>query len=103
MSSYIFPNIHKHIKFLDQQLSTSGGRYICCDHLTPADIILSFPLLSAKDDLDNLGKWEGGSWKKEFPRLANYINHLQNEEGYKKSAQTIAKVDGPNAGVAPRM
>ncbi|KAL7896306.1 hypothetical protein HDV63DRAFT_173450 [Trichoderma sp. SZMC 28014] len=103
ISSYIFPNIHRHIKFLDQQLSTSGGRYICCDHLTPADIILSFPLFSAKDALDNLGQWEGGSWKKECPRVADYVNRLQNEEGYKKSAQTIAKVDGPNTEVAPKM
>ncbi|PTB38414.1 uncharacterized protein TrAFT101_011479 [Trichoderma asperellum] len=102
-SSYIFPNVYKHIKFLDQQLHTSGGRYICCDHLTPADIILSFPLFSAKDALDNIGQWEGGSWKKEFPRVAEYINLLQNEEGYKKSTQTIAKIDEPSTEVAPKI
>lgn len=102
-SSFIFPNIHKHIKFLDQQLRTSGGRYICCDHLTPADIILTFPLFSAKDALDNMGEWEGGSWKKEFPRVEEYINLLQNEEGYKKSTQTIAKLDEPSTEAAPKI
>ncbi|KAL7945766.1 hypothetical protein V8C42DRAFT_321514 [Trichoderma barbatum] len=92
-SNYIFPNIRKHIKFIDQQLRTSGGRYICCDHLTPADIILSFPLLSARDSLDSMGDWEGGSWKEEFPRVLEYMHQLENEEGYNLSKATISKLD----------
>jgi glutathione S-transferase len=91
-ASFIFPNIHRHIKFLDQQLRTSGGRYLCCDHLAPADIILSFPLFEAKNALDSMGQWEGGSWKTEFPRVVEYIELLENEDGYKKSTEAVAKL-----------
>ncbi|KAL6825840.1 hypothetical protein J3E69DRAFT_335151 [Trichoderma sp. SZMC 28015] len=92
-ASYIFPNIYRHIKFLDQQLRTSGGRYICCDHLTAADIILSFPLFAAQGSFDSMGEWEGGSWKTEFPRVLEYIEQLGSEVGYKKSTETIANIE----------
>ncbi|KAH6603459.1 glutathione s-transferase [Trichoderma cornu-damae] len=100
-SSFIFPNIRRHVKFLDQQLRTSGGRYICCDHLTPADIILSFPLFTAKESFDSMGAWEGGSWKKEFPRVLEYIELLEKEEGYRKSTETVAKLGENIDEVAP--
>ncbi|KAL7789803.1 hypothetical protein V8C37DRAFT_385784 [Trichoderma ceciliae] len=100
-STYIFPNVHKHIEFLDQQLRTSGGRYICYDHLTAADIILSFPLFSARDALDSMGQWEGGSWNKEFPRVLEYIQLLESEEGFKKSTETVKRLDGSASEAAP--
>ncbi|TFA97912.1 Glutathione S-transferase 1 [Trichoderma ghanense] len=101
LSSYIFPNIHRHIRFLDQQLRTSGGRYICCDHLTPADIILSFPLFEARGSLDSMGEWQGGSWKAEFPRVREYVDLLESEDGYKKSTETIRRLEGSASEAAP--
>ncbi|KAH0490343.1 hypothetical protein TgHK011_001819 [Trichoderma gracile] len=100
-ASYIFPNVHRHIRFLDQQLRTSGGRYLCCDHLTPADIILSFPLFEARGSLDSMGEWRGGSWTAEFPRVREYVDLLESEEGYKKSTETIRKLEGSASEATP--
>ncbi|PTB66547.1 glutathione transferase [Trichoderma citrinoviride] len=101
LSSYIFPNVHRHFAFLDQQLRTSGGRYLCCDHLTPADIVLSFPLFEARGSLDGMGAWRGGSWAAEFPRVREYIDLLQSEDGYKRSTETIKRLEGNADEAAP--
>lgn len=48
-----------------------------------------------------MGQWEGGSWKKEFPRVLEYIEMLENEEGYKKSTEFVKKLDGSADEAAP--
>lgn len=93
-SSFIFPNARKHLKFLEQQLSTSSGKYLCGANLTAADILISFPLIAAKDRFDQLGQWEGGSWKKECPKVWDYVQSLEAEEGYKRSVEKIKEIDG---------
>ncbi|KAL6864302.1 glutathione transferase [Trichoderma novae-zelandiae] len=100
-ANFIFPNVHRHFRFLDQQLRTSGGRYLCCDHLAPADILLSFPLFEARGSLDSMGDWQGGSWKAEFPRVLEYVELLESEEGYRKSAETVSRLDGGAGEAAP--
>lgn len=93
-ASYIFPNAKKHLQLVDQQLQTSSGKYLCCDHLTAADIIMSFPLIAAKNRFDSMGRFEGGSWKNEFPRVYEYVQLLEAEEGYKRSVAKIEELDG---------
>ncbi|KAH7203672.1 hypothetical protein DER44DRAFT_668272 [Fusarium oxysporum] len=93
-SAFIFPNVHVNLKMIEGHLATSGGKYICGPQLTAADILLSFPLIAAKEDLDNFGTFENGSWKSEFPKVAEYIDLIENEEGYKKSVEKIIEIDG---------
>lgn len=93
-TNFIFPNAHKHLKFLNSQLETSSGKYLCGDKLTAADILLSFPLIAAKGRFDDFGTWEGGSWKKEFPKLFAYVEMLEAEEGYVRSVEKVKEIDG---------
>ena len=79
---------------LDQELATSGGKYLCNDNLTAADILMSFPLIAAKDRLDDMGSWDQGSWRKAYPRVSTYVDLLENEEGYKRSVKKIEEIDG---------
>ncbi|POR39705.1 Glutathione S-transferase 1 [Tolypocladium paradoxum] len=93
-SQFIFPNAQRHLEFIDGQLATSGGRYLCGDALSAADILMSFPLIAAKDRWDDMGSWEGGSWAKAHPRVAEYVERLEAEEGYKRSVEKVEAVDG---------
>ncbi|KAF7545927.1 hypothetical protein G7046_g9451 [Stylonectria norvegica] len=93
-ASFIFPNAKRNLAFLEGQLATSSGKYLCCDKLTAADILMSFPLIAAKDRFDDLGAWEGGSWKKQFPRVYEYVQLLENDEGYKRGVEKIKEIDG---------
>lgn len=85
-SGFLEPNFATHYGFLEEQLETSGGNYLCGPHLTGADIMLSFPLIAG-------GKRTGLS-KEKFPKLAAYIERLENEPGYKKAADKIIELDG---------
>jgi glutathione S-transferase len=85
-SSFLEPNFATHYGFLEGQLETSGGNYLCGPHLTGADIMLSFPLIAG-------GKRTGLS-KEKFPKLAAYVERLENEPGYKKAADKIIELDG---------
>ena len=92
--SFIFPNTRKNLRFISSQLETSSGKYLCGDKLTAADILISFPLIAGKGRLDTFGAWEGGSWAKEFPNIAEYVDMLEAEPGYQKSLEEIKKIDG---------
>lgn len=48
--------------------------------------MLSFPLIAG-------GKRTGLS-KEKFPKLAAYVERLENEPGYKKAADKIIELDG---------
>jgi glutathione S-transferase len=93
-NTFLLPNVKRNFKFLEQQLETSGGDYLCGDQLTAADILMSFPLIASKARLNSFGEWEGGSWDKASPRVAKYIEVLENSPGYKKSVEKIEAVDG---------
>ncbi|KAJ6441654.1 palmitoyltransferase ERF2 [Purpureocillium lavendulum] len=94
LSQFVFPNALKHLRLIESYLETSGGRYLCGDALTAADILMSFPLIAAKDRWDEMGRFEGGSWARQFPRVARYVELLEAEEGYRKSVEAIEKIDG---------
>ncbi|KAK5997443.1 Glutathione S-transferase 1-like protein [Cladobotryum mycophilum] len=93
-AGYVFPNVKKNLEFLEGQLKSSSGRYLCSDQLTAADVLMSFPLMGGKERFDNMGQFEGGSWKNAFPRVLEYIELLENEEGYKRSVAKIEEIDG---------
>lgn len=49
LSSFIQPNLQRQLAFLEQQLETSGGDFLCGKNLSSADVLISFGLISAKD------------------------------------------------------
>jgi glutathione S-transferase len=48
-SSFVTPNVKSQLGFLEKQLETSGGNFLCGKHLTSADVLISFGLISAQD------------------------------------------------------
>lgn len=90
-NAFVIPNFKKHFSFLEQQLSTSpgGGQYLCGTKLSGADILLSFPLIA--------GRESGGvtcATKDQYPKLAAYIQRLEEEPGYKKAVEKVIQIEG---------
>lgn len=85
-TSYVEPNLATHFAFLEQQVRTSSGDYLCGAHLTGADILMSFPLIA--------GGPKAGLTKERYPELAAYIERLEQEPGYKKAVEKIIELDG---------
>ena len=50
-SKFLAPNYKTNFDFLESQIASSpdGGDYLCGRELSGADIMMSFPLLAAKD------------------------------------------------------
>jgi glutathione S-transferase len=96
ISILVYPNIKKHLGLLESMLETSpeNGKYLCGPHLTTADILMSFGLLSSKDGYDSMGQWEKGTARETFPKTFAYIDMLAEEPGYKKSTDKIREIEG---------
>ncbi|OTB04941.1 hypothetical protein M426DRAFT_320248 [Hypoxylon sp. CI-4A] len=88
----VFPNVKAQLGFLEQQLETSGGDYLCGPELTSADVLLSFALITPKDKFETFGTWEQNP-KTLFPKLFAYIERLEAHPGYQRSVQKIAEID----------
>lgn len=72
-----------------------GGKYLCGNNLTAADILMSFPLIASKHGrMNEMGSWKDGDWQKEFPLVASYTSMLEDEEGYKSSVAKMEQLDG---------
>ncbi|KAI9735330.1 MAG: hypothetical protein M1818_006525 [Claussenomyces sp. TS43310] len=94
-SLYITPNLNTHFSFLEEQLktapvtttTTTTGPYLCGDHLTGADILMSFPLMACRGRAEMLRPAN-------FPILYAYIDRLEQEAGYKKAVAKIVSLEG---------
>lgn len=71
---------------MSNQIS-DGGKYLCGNELSAADIIMSFPLEGAR---------EGGAGltKAQYPRLWSYIDLLRQNEAYKRTVAKIEATEG---------
>lgn len=96
-SALIVPELSKHFRFLESQLETSpdNGSYLCGTHLTAADILLSFPLLLAKEQVGQLSAGTGeAKLVDKFPKAWAYLKRLEDEPGYKRAAAKINELEG---------
>ncbi|KAI1368434.1 putative glutathione S-transferase [Xylaria arbuscula] len=93
LSSFVLPNLKAQLGFLEQQLETSSGDYLCGKNLTSADVLLSFGLLSVRGKLEDYGSWPAGGPKEVYPKLFAYSARLESEPGYKKSVEKIKEID----------
>ncbi|KAI0180825.1 putative glutathione S-transferase [Hypoxylon sp. FL1284] len=87
------PNAKAQLGLLEQQLESSGGDYLCGPELTAADVLISFSLISAKDQFETFGTWEGGGPKALFPKVFAYIDRLESHPGYQRSIQKVKEID----------
>ncbi|KAL1875747.1 hypothetical protein VTK73DRAFT_9808 [Phialemonium thermophilum] len=97
ISMFSFPTLKKHFTMLESYLATppSDGAYLCGPKLTGADIVLAFPLISGLNGaFDNIGQWEKGSFAATFPRLHAYMERLEKEPAWTRSAQKIRDIEG---------
>ncbi|KAJ4144597.1 hypothetical protein LMH87_003476 [Akanthomyces muscarius] len=90
ISAFIAPNIKKNLAMLNDQLSTSGGKYLCNDQLTAADILMSFPLIAAQARFKDIVP----GWEQTYSRVSEYIKTLESSPGYKKSIAKVEELDG---------
>ncbi|KAI9838048.1 MAG: hypothetical protein M1819_006202 [Sarea resinae] len=81
-SFYTAPNFTRHFDFLESQLATSGGDFLCGKEITGADILMSFPI-----------EWAGFD-KTKYPKCAAYLKTMHERDAYKKSIQKIIDVEG---------
>ncbi|KAL2202583.1 glutathione transferase [Sarocladium strictum] len=94
LGSFVIPTLKKHLTFLEDQLSTSAGDYLCGANLTAADILISYGVMAFDPRVDELTTFEGGgTWRETFPKTATYVDRLKNEEGFKKSKQRIKEIE----------
>ncbi|KAK4504805.1 hypothetical protein PRZ48_002767 [Zasmidium cellare] len=86
--AFLTRNFLNYFNFLEQQVGSSpgGGKYICGNELTAADMMMSFPLLAAKsrNKID----------KAKYPKLIAYIETLEKNEGYQASVKEIEEKTG---------
>lgn len=87
-STFLNPSLDTNFAFLESQVKSApdGGGYLCGSKLTGADILMSFPLGAAKA--------RSGFTKEKYPALWNYVNRLEERDGFKKAAQKIVDVEG---------
>jgi len=92
ISAVVQPNVARNLGLLESYLEKTP--YLCGDQITTADILLSFPLIAAKDRVQGMGEFEKGTPEKTFPKLYEYISRLEKEPGYKKSTDKIREIEG---------
>ncbi|TGJ79786.1 hypothetical protein E0Z10_g8977 [Xylaria hypoxylon] len=92
MSSFVLPNLKGQLAFLEKQLETSGGDFLCGKNLTSADVLISFGLVSVKNKLEGFGSWPSPP-KTVYPKLFAYITRLESQPGYKRSFEKIKEID----------
>lgn len=87
-SAFVIPHLNTDLAFLEQQLESApdGGGYLCGKDLTPADIIMSFPLQLVRTRIgENVDK----TVLEKYSRLWDYLARIQNEEGWKTAERRV--------------
>jgi glutathione S-transferase len=92
-AAFVQPNMRKHLSFLEEQLASApnGGPFLCGEHLTVADILLSYSMETMSGELERL---EGGkNALTGYPRLQAYAERLRKEKGYVRARERIKELE----------
>jgi len=76
-SMFLQPNFKTNYEFLESQLATSSGDFLCGDELTGADIMMSFPLSTAKGRSDLT--------QEKYPKIWAYVDRLESRNAFKRA------------------
>lgn len=95
---FIMPNVKKNLELLESYLAAppseaDGTGYLCGDHLTAADIMLSYPLFAVRERASDF-TIDGASLPSKFPKTFEYLERLEKEPGYLQSVEEIKKLEG---------
>lgn len=101
-AAFLDPSVKGQLAFLESQLATSpgGGNYLCGQHLTAADILISYPLLAARGRFAQLVV-DGKKLSDAYPKLWAYVNRLTAEAAYKKAEAKIEEITGEKESLLP--
>lgn len=97
----VFPNVKKHLGFLEKQLEASGGDFLTGPDLSAADMLLSFPLLAGQMQFDKMGKWDKGTARETFPKLFAYMDRLEQQPGWQKAVEKTKAIDNGKFSLVP--
>ena len=84
---FLSKNFINHFDFLESQLASSSGDFICGPKLTGADILLVFALEGARQG-------ETGMTREKYPKLNAYLDRLLERPAYKRAVQKIKDETG---------
>ena len=93
-AAFVKANVTKHMAFLEGLLASApgGGPYLCSEHLTAADILVSFPLEIAPERIKGL-EGRKANLLSEYPGITAYIERLWGAEGYKRAREKTEKLE----------
>jgi glutathione S-transferase len=82
------PEFKAELSFIEQQLKSSGGDYICGKDLAAADFLLAFSLETC------MGEDVGRQLTKEkFPACVAYVERLQGRVAWKRALERIEEAE----------
>jgi glutathione S-transferase len=96
MVAFVVRQMAIHLAFLEAQLETSpgNGKYLCGARLTAADILISYPLIEARE---RVGSFSVAGKKQKladsYPRVWAYLDRLMQEPGYKRAEARIEALE----------
>lgn len=82
------PQLTLHFDFLESQIGDAP--HLCGQHLTAADIMMSFPL--------ELALTQSMVRQDDYPRLASYLQRMYQRPAYARAIQRIIEIDGQYVG-----
>ena len=84
--SYLKPNLEGQLNFLESQMASSGGDWLCGKDLAAADFVMSFPLQACRTS--------AGMTPNKYPKLCAYVDRLKNTDAYKRGIARIGARGG---------
>ena len=85
-SSLLTKNFATHYSFLEEELATSGGDFLCGKNLTGADVLMLFPL--------EAGQGRTGLTRDKYPKICAYVERLMERDAYKRAVNKIKEKTG---------
>ena len=95
-ANFLIPQLDLHLTFVESQLATvpGGGKYLCGGHLTVADILMSYPLMEARDKGHLMNPRKGDKkWEERYPKVWEYLKKLESEEGFRRAEERINEME----------
>lgn len=87
-------NFKDQLDFLENQLATSpeNGKFLCGRNLSAADIIMIYPLESARG--------RGGFTEEKYPKLWAYVDQIHEMDSFKHSIKRVEDATGETFNMA---
>jgi len=82
-TSFLNKNFKSNFEFIEEQLKTSSGEFLCGERLTGADIMMIYPLESSK-------AIRGA----DYPLIDAYVERVQARAAYKKAVRKVIDTTG---------